>query len=97
MSGFIWPFFTFVNYILFPENKKQQSHDEVCYREQYCIKKFYLVQFRSDGREVIWYVLLDLLWLSSEYLPEPWRLLALHEGCNLCFPLTLILIYLFCK
>lgn len=57
----------------------------------------YFVQFRSDGGEVIWYVLLDLFWLSSQNLPESRGLLVLHEGHNLCFPLTLILIYLFSK
>lgn len=59
--------------------------------------RIYLVQFGSDGREVIWYVFLDLLWLSSQHLPEPWWLLVLHERCDLRLPFTLILIYLFRK
>lgn len=73
-----------------------EQHSHASYREEDCIKAN-LVEFRSDRREVIWYVFLDLLWLSSHCLPETWRLLALHEGCDLRLPLTLILIDLFCK
>ena len=40
---------------------------------------------------------LDLLWLSPQRLPETWRLLVLHDGCDLCLSFTLILIDLFCK
>lgn len=57
----------------------------------------YFVEFGSDGGEVIWHMFLDVLWLSSENLPEGRRLLALPQRCNLCLPLALILIYLFSK
>lgn len=56
-----------------------------------------LVEFGSDGREIVWHVFLDLLWLSSQRLPEAWRLLVLHEGGDLRLPFTLVLVDLFCK
>lgn len=40
---------------------------------------------------------LDLLWLSSQRLPETRRFLVLNEGGDLSLPLAFIFIYLFGK
>lgn len=56
-----------------------------------------LVEFGFDGRKVVWNMFLDLLWLSSQRLPETWRFLSLHEGVDLSLRLAFIFIYLLCK
>lgn len=60
-------------------------------------KKYNLVEFGFDWRKVVWNMFLDLLWLTSQRLPETWRFLVLYEGIDLSLPPAFIFIYLFCK
>jgi hypothetical protein len=42
-------------------------------------------------------MILDLRRLSTQHIPEPWGLLALHQECDFRLPFPLILVYFLCK